>query len=959
MTDRKDTMRTITPITVLLLLLTFASTGEAMMARRPSDQPDKPKGPVGAPVVMPPQAPSGLTTPSMAPWENLGVGGGGCIYWPSYAPTDPNTVITSCDMGGNYLSVDGGLTWGLIKGLSRCAMFSFHPTDPKTILAADHSCVKKTTDGGVTWKTTPGQVGRSSPDCNAQAVLFDPDFPDLAWCSMGMWQNRFGNGGIEYSTNGGDNFNRAKGTEGIFAWYIAVDPATPKATRRVLAATEHGVLESDDAGKTWTKNAAWSFGKSCGIAILSPLSRDKAIYLACSATQLYRSEDRGKSWKAVEGVTKTGGYSMEAACSPYQDKIAYATAAVGVWATVDGGLTWKLTGDKGLTTRGWREDYKDFKHWANNVNGGVGGLGVPAGDPKICMAVTDMTASITRDGGETWDVVYTVPNDGGKSFTGYGLEVTKAYDSAFKPGDPNTLFLCYTDIGGFRSDDYGRSFNITMDGAQTHYGNGYAINLWNTMYAILFDPASPNTAWMTHSSKHNLPFETGTDDYYRGYVCISNNGGKTWTTSSNGLPVVSITDIKMDIDSPVGKRRLYAACLPGGVYRSDDNGKTWSEKNKGLPGNLRAWRLAVGAPEPAAKKGGPAIRKVYVVALNDGPTGAFVSADGGENWSKIEGASAYTNPYDIAADPQDPNRLYLTNYIGGYDGGQGGFFLSEDGGKSWRATKPCSDAKGITVSPFDPNVVFFAANKAGIFYSEDKGKTFNPVPDWHAAAGAKRVTVDAADPNILWVATENVGFMRGPWKDAALAKPIRGTPSGSVAVAYQNAPKAKPAETLNLRFERTGTIPSKDPARANELRAILIRHFIAAASAGFNGKIDVELYGRIKTVTVSEADEDFLIVKDEGNEMELEWLDMTPANFQAAMLALARAATPDGIRDIADFFARSGNIEAFWETRARSKQLTPEHDAAVRALIILKGEPTGEDGAAGAAGEGAEPQPAE
>ena len=47
-------------------------------------------------------------------WTNIGLGGGGGQFKPGMAPSEPNTMIISCDMSGTYRTIDGGLTWSMI-----------------------------------------------------------------------------------------------------------------------------------------------------------------------------------------------------------------------------------------------------------------------------------------------------------------------------------------------------------------------------------------------------------------------------------------------------------------------------------------------------------------------------------------------------------------------------------------------------------------------------------------------------------------------------------------------------------------------------------------------------------------------------------------------------------------------------------------------------------------------------
>ena len=80
---------------------------------------------------------------------------------------------------------------------------------------------------------------------------------------------------------------------------------------------------------------------------------------------------------------------------------------------------------------------------------------------------------------------------------------------------------------------------------------------------------------------------------YKGGVCRSDDGGKTWKQSNKGMDETGATHILLDPDSPVDNRVLYVAGFGRGVYKSSDGGRTWSLKNQGITQTQPfAWRLA-------------------------------------------------------------------------------------------------------------------------------------------------------------------------------------------------------------------------------------------------------------------------------------------------------------------------------------------------------------------------------
>src|SRR5258708_2818433 len=62
-------------------------------------------------------APYLLVTPSLLhaqAWTNVGIGGGGAQFAPSFSPLDSNLVFLQCDMGGIYRSTNGATSYTMV-----------------------------------------------------------------------------------------------------------------------------------------------------------------------------------------------------------------------------------------------------------------------------------------------------------------------------------------------------------------------------------------------------------------------------------------------------------------------------------------------------------------------------------------------------------------------------------------------------------------------------------------------------------------------------------------------------------------------------------------------------------------------------------------------------------------------------------------------------------------------------
>src|SRR5262249_2994002 len=149
-------------------------------------------------------------------------------------------------------------------------------------------------------------------------------------------------------------------------------------------------------------------------------------------------------------------------------------------------------------------------------------------------------------------------------YTTTGLDVTTNYGVFFDPFDPKGMLIAYTDIGLFRSENGGESWTSATQGVP---------NDWvNTTYWITFDTPLKGRVWGAMSTTHDLPrpkmWRRASPSTYKGGVAISDDGGRTWRASNQGMPQTAATHILLDPTSSVHQRVLYVAGFGRGVFKS-------------------------------------------------------------------------------------------------------------------------------------------------------------------------------------------------------------------------------------------------------------------------------------------------------------------------------------------------------------------------------------------------------
>jgi hypothetical protein len=180
------------------------------------------------------------------------------------------------------------------------------------------------------------------------------------------------------------------------------------------------------------------------------------------------------------------------------------------------------------------------------------------------------------------------------------------------------------------------------------------------------------------------------------FVLTSDEKRQAWDVSGPHFPGWEVYHVA---GSPADPDRVYAAPSGGWfgqvIQRSDDGGATWNTVGNdftyaGVPGNhqwydgtLRPWEFTrVWHLEPSATDPDTVYAGVQDAAL-------FKTVDGGASWAELEGLREHgSGPqwqpgaggmclHTIIVDPTDDDRIYVAISAAGV-------FRTEDGGKSWQ-----------------------------------------------------------------------------------------------------------------------------------------------------------------------------------------------------------------------------------------------------------------------------------
>ena len=734
-------------------------------------------------------------------WTRLGPGAGGGMFNSTLSPHDPNTLILTCDMTGQYLTRDAGRSWRMCNLMIWCDCFAFDPIDPKRIYAGSNA-VYATDDFAQSWQmlwpspdvdrethlhgdeSSPVYLGEGWPGGRVSALAIDPSNNSrlLAGLAAGGPRQTDGNSAVYLSEDRAKTWRKIADLAGARVHRLAIDP---RAADSLWAVTAKGLYHSQDSGADWSQitpsGASQIIDGDVGFAadgrtLVYLLAADPANPNAPKA--LLISRDAGRTWQKAEagamppiapGETLLGEFSAQVLCvCRDHPETAYLAVTVtlaepdrpeppfGILKTTDAGETWQWV----LRVPGADEPDNYEFDWLTEAYGSRWGecpldMGVSPTDPNICYATDYGRCYMTDDGGRQWRHAMNYFDAEHGSYT-RGLDITTCYGVHFDPHDPDLAFISYTDIALHKSRNRGLSWHHSLEGVPRAWRN--------TCYWLVFDPDLPGKIWSVWSAGHDYPrlkmFRRGDPARYPGGVCLSEDSGETWRPIMNGLEEAGCPHIVLDTSSPPGNRTLYVLSFGRGLYKSTDDGASWNLHNQGLPAdNLNAWRLA----------GDPPGDMYLLIFRNfkDGksiPGGIFRTTDGATTWERLPVSDEMPAPNDLCLAPDDPNVMYAAGWpITLPDRvARGGILKTTDAGKTWeRLPFPGEYVYAVSIDPRDPGVIYATAWHHGVFRSEDGGLT------WARLGGANfgwphRVVFDPFDADKIYLTTFGGSVWHGP-----------------------------------------------------------------------------------------------------------------------------------------------------------------------------------------------------
>ncbi len=643
------------------------------------------------------------------------------------------------------------------------------------------------------------------------------------------------------------------GPEGGDVRSLAYDPGNPD---RILLGTSAGQLfESVDAGKSWVPFAHLGPGDDYVLDhIVFDPTHPATLYVAGWSLfrndegDVFRSDDGGKSWRALSGIHDKSVRTLSMAASDHN--ILVAGALDGVYRSRDAGTTWERISPEG------HPDLKNIESTA-----------IDPQNPDVIYAGTFHLPWKTEDGGKNWHRI----NQG-------VLDDSDVFSIIIDPQMPSVVYASACS-GIYKSLNAGELFARikgiphsairtrvlkqdpkhpmvvyagTTGGLWKSFNGGAKWELYSaadvTVNDILIDPRNSQRVLLA------------TD---RGGVLASNNGFDDYDYSNQGFAHRTVGAILTGHSDP---GRLYVGIVNdkelGGFFTSDDAGKNWKLWNKGLnerdvlalqqagsgvifagtnhgifylkslntawePANMYRGTL----PEWKKKDELPPSPKSRTTSTRS-RTARSKTATSKTAASKTE--SLHETPIPIAIAPRI-RALLITDTMW-YAATNEGLFISEDQGRKWYGEAVLGQQDLIGVQPIDANTLA-AVSPTQAYVSHDAGKS------WVALTLPSYVTVvyglTSTPDGSLWLSTRE-GALHSADQGKSWEHMLGGLPAREIlSVHYDAGSQRLLATALHTRavFESKDGGKSWQPSPASlvSIRAAMTYQGRILAATSHNG----------------------------------------------------------------------------------------------------------------------------
>ena len=656
---------------------------------------------------------------------------------------------------GIYKSEDAGKTWTQM-GLTDSGTIGrvlVNPTNPDVVFVAasghewtsnEMRGVFKTTDGGKTWT----KVFYRSPNTGAVDLVMDPSDPNTLYAAM--WQRArrkwsdprvepgYSEGGVWKTTDGGKSWTAIN--DGLppaqFRGRVGVDVS--RSNPNVV----YAIIDSYDTGRPARpgENDAYNRPLPAGSNIIKGL-------------EVYRSDNKGQTWKKMSGQTPQTSVAMMGLGNTYswvftqirvdpKDENTVYILALSVSVSHDAGATFgRYAGAGGDNHRMWIDpDNPSVVYVAHDggfimnddtTAGGRGRSGRDIHATQFYNVELDnatpmhVYGSVQDSGSHRVTLDLSQGRDNLKPLNWEGAPGGEGSNQAIDPTDPSIVYshqyygqFSRTIVatgdpaavvpggaagggagGGAAGGGRGRGGAATRIRPQPSSGDSELRAQW--MAPIIVSQFDNKTIYAGFQYVYRS-IDRG-DHWDRISGDLTSNDPKQMGINPSAIPYQTITQIA---ESPRKKGVLYVGTDDGHLHITMDDGKSWTELTKNIPMTQRKWvsRIVASKYEDGT---------VYLAqrGREDDDFAAYLwkSTDYGKSWKKIVGDIPSGPMNVIREDPASANILYAANDFGVY--------ISTNGGQKWDVlggNLPTVEVSDLQIHPRD-NVIVISTYGRGMW----------------------------------------------------------------------------------------------------------------------------------------------------------------------------------------------------------------------------------------------------
>jgi photosystem II stability/assembly factor-like uncharacterized protein len=486
-------------------------------------------------------------------------------------------------------------------------------------------------------------------------------------------------------------------------------PVVADAAFRLKAFATHRTMSETSPYRSLTWQwigPANNTGRMTSMAV-ADVAGKRTIYVGAASGGVWKSEDRGDSWKPIFEQEATASIG-DVAVAPSNANVVWVgtgednlfragIAGTGIYKSINGGSTWT---QMGLTDTGT-----------------IGRILVDPRNPDVVYVAAsghEWTANADRgvyktsDGGKTWT----------KSF--FRSAKTGAIDLVMDPSDSNTLYAAMCE----------RARRLWSD-PRVEPGDNES-GIWKT----------------TDAGKTWTPINDGLPKpEFRGRI------GVDVSRSHPNVVYAIIDSYDAGRAARPGERDAYNRPLPEGshiikgleVYRSDNKGQSWKLVSGQTPetsvammglGNTYSWVFTQIRVDPKDDQ------TVYILALS-----VSVSHDGGATFTRYAGGGG--DNHRMWIDPENPKTTYVAS--------DGGFTMTDDLGVTRKSARDIHGTQfyNVEVDDMMPFHIYGSVQDTGshrVALDVSKGIASLKGLDWEGAPGGEgsNQAIDPVDPNIVY-----------------------------------------------------------------------------------------------------------------------------------------------------------------------------------------------------------------